>query len=363
MSAQVYQDMLEVMKKRGGPYSGLDTPEFYLLVEELFTPQEAEMNNLMPRGPFTAQALAEKTGRDQAELEKILETMADKGLCTTVIRQGTRFYQGAPFMPGIFEFQFMPGTTGQREQKIARLIHDYKQAYKAAKAAAPMVFPATRVIPVDRHIAAQNQVHTYDQVATYIDKYADIGITTCYCRHAAALRGEDTHGMPLEVCMSFGPLAEYAVERLGGRKVNKQEALELLTKCEEAGLIHMSYNTTDEIDFLCNCDRWHCAVVSAMLEQPQPAKFFSSGYLPAFDEDACVACGTCVERCPPEALSLDDDGPPQVDQGRCFGCAVCATGCPEEAIAMQAKPGFSAPPKDRQELKQAIKIAYQAAQQ
>ena len=37
MSKKVYKELLEVMKKRGGGYSGKDIPEFYELVEELFT--------------------------------------------------------------------------------------------------------------------------------------------------------------------------------------------------------------------------------------------------------------------------------------------------------------------------------------
>ena len=38
---EVYKQLLEVMKKRRGGYSGMDIPEFYALVEELFTPEEA----------------------------------------------------------------------------------------------------------------------------------------------------------------------------------------------------------------------------------------------------------------------------------------------------------------------------------
>ena len=33
MAATVYQKMLEVMTNRGGPYAGMDIPEFYRLVE------------------------------------------------------------------------------------------------------------------------------------------------------------------------------------------------------------------------------------------------------------------------------------------------------------------------------------------
>jgi hypothetical protein len=34
----VYLELFEVMKNRGGPYAGLDIPEFFALVEELFDP-------------------------------------------------------------------------------------------------------------------------------------------------------------------------------------------------------------------------------------------------------------------------------------------------------------------------------------
>ena len=54
MESQVYKDMLDVMTKRGGPYAGMDIPEFYALVQELFTPEEAELNNALPRNPVTA---------------------------------------------------------------------------------------------------------------------------------------------------------------------------------------------------------------------------------------------------------------------------------------------------------------------
>ncbi len=362
MTQDVYRELLDVMKKRGGPYAGMDIPEFFALVEELFTPEEAALNNLMPKGPFTAEALARETGRDETEITEMLETMANKGVCTTFMIKGLRHFMGPRFMPGIFEFQFMPGTSGERDKKIAHLIWDYKKAFKAAQGKAKMVFPATRVITVDRYIPAGNVIHTYDQMASYIDKYDSIGVTTCYCRHGGFLRGEDTHEMPMEVCMQFGPSADYAVERLGGRRVSKQEALDILDLSEEAGLVHMSRNTSDDIDFVCNCDRWHCEVITGVMEQDKPALFFNSGFQPAFDAEACVACGTCVERCPPVALELtDEDAPPALDLDRCFGCAACATGCPSEAISMIAKENYPPPPKDSKELVAAMKAAYKQA--
>jgi len=355
MSQEVYKQLLEVMKKRGGAYAGMDIPEFYAMVEEMFTPEEAEVNNIMPGGLFTAEKMAKETGRDKAELEATLEAMANKGLCIAFKKDGTQYYQRARLMPGILEFQFFPGRNTERDKKLARLIHAYKKAFNAAHGSREVTFPAMRVITVDRTIEPENIVHTYDQVQTYIEKYEPIAVGTCYCRHSAVLRGEDIHGMPNEVCMQFGTVAQFSVDRLNARKVTKKEAREILDRAEEAGLIHLSQNMTEDIDFICNCDRWHCTPVTQALSMPKPSLIINSGFEPSFDPDICTACETCIERCPAEALTMGPIDVPEVNLDRCFGCAVCATGCPSEAIVMKNKPGFSEPPKDGKELREAMK--------
>jgi Pyruvate/2-oxoacid:ferredoxin oxidoreductase delta subunit len=357
MPDQVYRDLLQVMQARRGPYAGVDIPEFYALVEFLFTPEEAAINNALPSKPAPAGEIARALGRDEAGMTRALDEMAGKGLCATFVLDGVRVYRGVPFMPGIFEYQFMSGRATPRERRIAERIHAYKIAFTAAAGETRIAFPITRVIPVDRTIQAGNTIHTYDQVATYIEKYEPIGVGTCYCRHAARLRGEDTHGLPMEVCMWFGKGAEYAIECLGGRRLSKDEARKLLDATEEAGLVHMSRNTTEDIDFLCNCDRWHCEVVSSVSKQPKPGWVFNSGFQPTFNPERCTACEACLDRCPATALSMGAAGLPTVDLERCFGCAVCATGCPEEAVRMTAKAGFPTPPKDLRQLVGALKSA------
>ena len=355
MSQEVYKKLLEVMKKRGGGYAGMDIPEFFEMVEEMFTPQEAEVNNALPRNPLTAKDLAGQMGKDEAEIEAILEAMADKGLCMALTVDQTPFYQGARFMPGILEFQFMPGKTTERDRKLARLIHAYERACDQKSDPTEMTFPTSRVITVDAVVKVGDQSIPMTRFRRFIDKYEPIAVSTCFCRHAAVLRDEDIHGMPNDTCMQFGTSAQFAIERLGGRKVTKQEAKEVLSRAEEAGLIHMSQNMTEDIGFICNCDRWHCFAVKNILAKPKPGLYFNSGFEPRFDADLCTACGTCIDRCPPEALTMGDNDIPQIDLDRCFGCAACATGCPTEAIAMVNKPGFPAPPKDGKALREALK--------
>ena len=90
----------------------------------------------------------------------------------------------------------MWGKTTEKDKKMAGLIHAYRKAYNEKVGTKKMTFATNRVITVDRFIEAGEQIHTYDQMETYIDKYQPIAVGSCLCRHGTALRGGDTHGMP-----------------------------------------------------------------------------------------------------------------------------------------------------------------------
>jgi Pyruvate/2-oxoacid:ferredoxin oxidoreductase delta subunit len=334
----------------------MDIPEFYELAAELFLPEEAEVAAAMPRKPSPALVVAQEMGREETQVLPVLEAMADKGLCSTFTANGRTHYVAVPFVPGIFEFQFMKGTSTDRDRRMARLIHAYKEAVDRKIGHPPITFPTFRSIPVEKTIHADSRVNTFDQVSSYIDQYDPIAVSTCFCRHEGNLVDESKDcGKPNDVCMQFGAGAQYVIERGMGRKVTKEEALRTLQRAEEAGLVHASMNT-QEIDFLCNCCACHCVILKTALAQPKPGRVLYSGFRPEFDADRCVQCETCIERCPAAALAMREDLP-RVDPDRCFGCGVCATGCPSEAIQMVETPDFQDPPVDRKALKAALAAA------
>ena len=49
--------------------------------------------------------------------------------------------------------------------------------------------------------------------------------------------------------------------------------------------------------------------------------------------EKCNGCGTCVESCPSEALSLENEKI-SVDADACVDCGVCVDECPVEAIEL-----------------------------
>jgi len=361
MADPVYRQLCQTMASRRGRYPGADIPEFYALVEVLFTPAEAEVSNAMPKGFSAPKVIAAQMGKTEEEVIPVLETMADKGLCSASRTGDTTVYGGVPFVPGIFEFQFMRGTATEWDKKLAKLIKAYKDAYDAAYPPKPMPFPTTRVVTVDRKILAGNAIHTYDQVAAYIDQYDPLAVSSCFCRHQARLIDESSHcGKPDDVCMQFGTGAQFVIDRKMGRRITKEEAMDILRRTEEAGLVHATINR-QEIDFLCNCCACHCVILKTALAHPKPGVALSSGFQPVWNETLCVRCESCIERCPTGAVAMDGSDVPEVNLDRCIGCGVCATGCPQDAIGLVEREGIPVPPVDQKALGQAVKEAFSSA--
>ena len=49
--------------------------------------------------------------------------------------------------------------------------------------------------------------------------------------------------------------------------------------------------------------------------------------------DICTGCGICVDLCPLEAISLNDDKA-VIDEDTCTECSLCVDECPNDAISL-----------------------------
>ncbi|WP_292486757.1 4Fe-4S binding protein [Methanohalobium sp.] len=53
------------------------------------------------------------------------------------------------------------------------------------------------------------------------------------------------------------------------------------------------------------------------------------------DSEICTGCEACVDECPVDAISMNDDGIAVVDEEECTDCEACIDICPVEAISMK----------------------------
>ncbi|MBL7208750.1 MAG: 4Fe-4S binding protein [Dehalococcoidia bacterium] len=355
MPEAVYEKLADKLSSIGGAMPALKCREFFDLIEELFTPEEAELAAKLPPTPVPAATFAKDIGADARRVEGLLETMADKGLVVTRERGDATYYSLMVLVPGIFEYQLMKGEVNDRARKLAYLFENYFNVvtqHAATVSTGFATFPFARVIPVEEDIPAGVEIHPYDKVSDYIARADYIAVSTCYCRHHGELVGHPCD-KPKDVCLTFGPQAKFVDERGFGRRLSREEALQILDRSEEAGLVHCSSNTGKYIDFICNCCGCHCGILQSIKNAAVPSMGASSGFVLEVDEEECVGCGACTDRCQMDALTMES-GLVIRNLERCIGCGLCISVCPADALRLEPREGAPVPPFDRREFNVAM---------
>ena len=298
------------------------------ILRKLFTPQEAEVAVLLSPMPEEAELIAARCGRDPRELEKELDALSRKGLAFRARREGKTRYNTAPFMIGLYEY-----SVDTMDEELAAL---YKQYYDEAylDEMASSGIPGFRVFPVGESIEADFTLYPFLDLVEEVKAARVISVADCICRKEAELTGGGCDH-PRETCLSFGAAAEYYIENGIGRRITADEAIKILEEADESGLVHAGVNTR-HLSNICNCCPCCCASMKGITREGMDKHLFLNAiFEAAVDEDACTACGECVERCPVGAISVDDIA--VVDGDRCLGCGLCAGTCPAEAITVSLR--------------------------
>jgi electron transport complex protein RnfB len=336
--AAVYEKLIGALNARGTSMPAIKCPEFFALAEEILTAQEAEIACAMPLGYSTLEDIAENlkvTGLEQ--LDRQLETMADKGLVELKKENGKKLFQFLPLVPGIIEYQFMKGAVDEHSKKIAVLYRAYIKAMgnelRSAEPPKLVKSAPARKIPVDKGVTSQVVVMPYQQTRQAIMDADYIAAGACMCRHQGALLDKPCT-KPGDNCTLFGQTARFAVERGFAKALSKDEAIKMLDAAEEAGLVHQySYIPDHDYSVLCHCCKCHCSIMKGAGKSPVPSQAVLAGYVVNIDHDACTTCEACIERCLMDALKMAD-GKLTRDEKRCIGCGLCMYVCPADALSI-----------------------------
>jgi electron transport complex protein RnfB len=303
------------------------------ILKRLFTEEEAKIAVHLSPLPQEASQIAACTDLTEEYLAVKLEAMANNGLIFRMRREGKTMFRSAPFMIGLYEY-----SVKKIDRELAGLFKQYyDKAYQEEMGRSNV--PGFKVIPLQQHVEADVSLLPYHKIEENIRSTRIIAVTECVCRKEAKLTGHECQH-PIETCLSFGVAAEFYIENGMGRQISADEAIEIVKKADESGLVHAGANAK-HLSNICNCCPCCCASMKGIVTKGHDnRKYMNALFEAAVDEAECTACENCLDRCPVGAITVQDTA--LVNQDKCLGCGLCASDCPVEAITMHLR-------KDREE--------------
>jgi MinD superfamily P-loop ATPase containing an inserted ferredoxin domain len=352
----------EVISKAGGTPLPVNDNLVKLLKHFIMEDEVDFIAAFMDQKSQTMEQLKESSKLSEEDILKKVTMLAKRGVIFNQPNsKGVIVYRLLPLINvGTFEYYFMGKLEINDESREVSALFDkiYDDLRNMVQQNYDTLVPfLLKVPPVDRTVpllnnkpknekvkiiinetidGAVDRIVPTQHVEELIQKFDEIALGHCFCRHH-----KDVAGVPCkqtkerENCFSFGKSARFTSEQGFSRMITKEEALKVLKKAEEDGLVHKAYHpnfdTTKDETSICNCCRCCCGNSVANMIAPITN---ATNYLAVVNTDTCIGCGTCVKKCQTGAAFLNDDKKAQRKEELCIGCGVCAHFCPVNAISL-----------------------------
>ena len=351
---KLYRDLQRHLDEQTIGFPATTSGSDLRLLKQLFKPEQAEMAMMLTyryRSLEQIQERAKKGGKSIKEIERILDETAARGVIGHRKKDGKKQYRNIPYMIGILEGAFRHPTP-----ELISAHTEYSKDRLFWKAFLGTKVPQMRTIPIEQSITIKHHVGTYDEIRKIVEATVDpIVIVECLCRNGAEKRGEPCKQTSRkETCMALRDGARNLLEAGRGRHITKEEALEILRKNQEEGLVLQPSNAQGP-DFICSCCGCCCGILKLHKAVPNPVGFWATNFYAEVNPGLCTACGVCVEKCQTGAMKLDGEKEiPGVDLTRCLGCGLCVASCPADAIELRKKEREVIPPPTGEEMMEVI---------
>lgn len=331
MPDEPYLKLRDFLDKNSIGFPATESGVELKILKRLYTEDDAETILQLKPSKETADQIADRTGLDKSEFEDKLESMSKRGLLFRIRRGDTTIYNVAVFMVGFYEY-----SVNEIDEELAGYYREYfddTYIYELGK----FNKPGFKVIPIEKTIEPDTVLLPYQKLEEDIRNARVISVTDCICRKETQLLKEKCDKeYPMENCLSFGAAAEYYIENGIGREITADEAVEIIEEADKAGLVHAGANKT-HLSNICNCCPCCCASMKGITKKGlDKHKFMNAIFESLIDEDLCIGCEVCVEACPVDAISMNEDMA-EVDRDKCLGCGICHRNCSEEAITIQLR--------------------------
>jgi ferredoxin len=342
----------DIFRRLGKKIDGLEmrapwNERLHALLKELYSMEEADVVVKMPYSLSTLDQLEVATGYPHADLRRILEGLAARGLIIDILIREEYHYVPSPMMVGIFEFTMMKMGPNVKTKEWAKLLHEYLEmddSFIAANFGHGERVIVMRTLPHEEALPSTEffEVMDYEKVSALIEENDRFSIGLCSCRHEKLHLGEKSCDVPLEKCSQFGRAADFMIRHNLAREVTRSEMKENLAQSREMGLVLSADNVQRNIKMICHCCKCCCIPLLGISKYGYPNSIVTSSFIAEIIEDSCTGCGKCVQACPINIISMTNPETPQgkrtrqarIDTSVCIGCGVCALKCPTKACRL-----------------------------
>lgn len=335
-----------------GKHDFKDSQRYIRVLQFLMRPEQAELVVRLPGSPMS---VSKETGLDQAVVKENLEELYKKGVVVPKDAEGDS-YRFSKYAERLWEVtESLAGMdiyTEEERKRLVRLWDDWKETDYADKSAErwnslrAAGIQALRIVPAYKSILDSPEILPFEDPREIVRVQPLITVVSCSCRKHMAVMGKSCKKSESDMnCLQFAKSAEYSLSRGHGRRISVDEAISILDKNEEDGLVHqwMNYAKTEAAQpyALCSCCKCCCIIWHAadMRDVPSDAIFAKSRYDARVDKELCVGCQECLDRCQFSAIEMHSvKGSKRLNAsvilGKCWGCGVCTLVCKSGALRM-----------------------------
>ena len=339
MSNQIYVQIAENIDKgilTAPKADGALSKAFIEFLKIVYSPEEAELvQHLHMHQSKTIDELIEASGLDTEKVNEIIDSLSKRAAV-----EG-RYKKRLPSIPTLLNLHMFYPEIQEDDLVAARLYQQFfiKEHFYKYYATSEKGTPVLRSIPIGQSIHPEEKTLTAEEAHAFVMglETDDLALVPCPCRTRTEKLNirECKDRLPVANCVFIGGAAARFEEIGLGKRVTKDQTIKYIDEVVELGLIPTTGNSVEgPHGIMCMCCGCCCSNVRGRTVWDNPTAVRPSNFLPKANDD-CVLCGTCVDRCFLDALSLDDDTDRAVaDPDKCIGCGVCAVACSQEALKL-----------------------------
>jgi len=191
---------------------------------------------------------------------------------------------------------------------------------------------SSKVIPVSESLDSKQWVIPTAQAVSILTGAESFALAPCICKTNYKC------DKPIDVCFLLNEIGNKASAQGIARKIDLDEAIEVLKIANEKGLVHLILFKPDrELYALCSCCECCCHDLQLLIKHGRRDLIAHSDFVAETETELCSHCGICIDRCVFNARFQDEETV-SYDPKSCYGCGLCITSCPEGAISMVSLP-------------------------